>query len=57
MLVVWKLWIERNARILKHVSTIPMIVFIRIKMEARTWVTAGAKQLGVLILGRVGDEG
>jgi hypothetical protein len=29
----------------------PTIIFNRIKLEARTWVVAGAKHLGLLISG------
>jgi hypothetical protein len=51
MIVTWELWKERNARIFNNVSIMPTIIFDKIKLEARTWVLAGAKQLGNLISG------
>ena len=51
MLVTWETWNERNARIFKHVSTMPTIIFSKVKMEARNWVLAGANHLGHLIPG------
>ena len=51
MLVSWELWNERNARIFKHVSTMPTVVFDRIKLESRSWALAGAKHLGLIISG------
>jgi hypothetical protein len=49
ILVAWKIWSERNARTFKHLSTMPTIVFDRIKSEAKTWVIAGAKHLGLFM--------
>jgi hypothetical protein len=51
MLVSWEIWKERNARTFKNVSTMPTIIFERIKSEARTWAVAGAKHLGLFIAG------
>jgi hypothetical protein len=61
MLVTWGLWKERNARTFNNVSTLPInykkkstlpiIIFQKIKSEARTWVLEGAKYLGLLISG------
>jgi hypothetical protein len=51
MLVAWEIWNERNARNFKNKSTMPTIIFDRIKSKARTWVIAGAKYLGILIAG------
>jgi hypothetical protein len=51
MLVAWEIWNDRNARTFKNVSTMPTIIFDRIKYEARTWVIAGAKHLGLLTAG------
>ena len=51
MLVSWELWNERNARTFKLVSTMPIVVFERIKLEARNWALAGAKHLGLIISG------
>ena len=49
LLVTWELWTERNARVFKHKSTPPPVIFDRIKKEARLWVLAGAKRLGILM--------
>ena len=51
MLVTWEIWNERNSRIFKHLSTLPTLIFARIKLEARNWVLAGAKHLGHLLPG------
>ena len=51
MLVTWEIWNERNSWIFKHLSTLPTLIFARIKLEARNWVLAGAKHLGHLLLG------
>ena len=50
MLISWKVWNERNARIFRHVASPVAIVVSRIK-EARAWCLAGAKILGNIILG------
>jgi hypothetical protein len=47
MLVTWKIWNKRNARIFKNENTLPTIIFSRIKLEARVWVLAGIKHLGI----------
>jgi hypothetical protein len=49
MLIAWDIWNERNARTFKNLSTMPTIIFNRIKSEARTWVIAGPKHLGLVI--------
>jgi hypothetical protein len=51
MLVTWEIWNVRNEKVLKNVNTMPSTIFDRIKAEARTWVLAGAKHLGLLIAG------
>jgi hypothetical protein len=51
MLVTWELWKERNARNFNNVSTLPIVIFGKIKSEARTWVLVGAKHLDLLISG------
>ncbi|KQK11906.2 hypothetical protein BRADI_1g00413v3 [Brachypodium distachyon] len=51
MLVTWVLWKERNTGTFNNVSTMPTIIFDKIKLESRTWVLAGAKHLCTLILG------
>jgi hypothetical protein len=47
----WEIWNERNPETFENVSTMPTIVFGRIKAETMNWVIAGAKHLGVLISG------
>jgi hypothetical protein len=51
MLVSWTIWNKRNARVFRHKSAPPPILLNIIKAEARLWVTAVAKKLGVIILG------
>jgi hypothetical protein len=51
MLVTWELRKEWNARTFNNVSTMPIIIYDKIKLEARTWVLVGAKHLGTLISG------
>jgi hypothetical protein len=51
MLVSWEIWKERNARTFNNVSTMPTIIYDKIKLEARTWVLAGAKKLDILMSG------
>ena len=34
MLVSWEVWNERNARVFRHISTMPTVIFERIKTEA-----------------------
>jgi len=51
MLVSWKIWNERNARIFRNVSKPPMIIVKEIKEEAALWATAGAKHLCSLMPG------
>jgi hypothetical protein len=36
MLVTWELWKERNTRTFNNVSTMPTIIYDKIKLEART---------------------
>jgi hypothetical protein len=49
--VAWKFWNEMNVRVFRHISTLPSIVLAKIKVEARNWVTAGAKYLSCIIPG------
>jgi hypothetical protein len=51
MLVSCEIWNERNARTFKNTGTMPTIVFARIKLEAENWVVAGARHLGLVMLG------
>ena len=49
MLVVWEIWLERNARIFKHKETPCPLVISRIKDQANSWKAAGAKHLAALL--------
>ena len=49
MLTSWTIWNERNARIFQLKSAPPTILLANIKIEAHTWVTAGAKKLGSIM--------
>jgi len=49
MLVVWEIWLERNARIFKHKETPRPLVISRIKDQANSWKAAGAKHLAALL--------
>jgi hypothetical protein len=51
MLVTWELWKEWNVRTFNNVSTMPTIIYEKVKLEARNWILAGAKYLGTLISG------
>jgi hypothetical protein len=48
MLVMWELWLERNARVFDSFeSSVPTVV-AKIKSEVTTWIVAGAKGLAAL---------
>jgi hypothetical protein len=50
MLVMWEIWLERNARVFdRFESSVPTIVS-KIKSEVTTWIVAGAKGLADLSL-------
>jgi hypothetical protein len=49
MLVSWELWSESNTKILKNKSTMPTISLPKIKLQARSWILAGAKHLGIVL--------
>jgi hypothetical protein len=51
LLVAWKIWGERNARVFRNKHAPIHVVFERIKKEAKLWVLAGAKHLGDLMPG------
>jgi hypothetical protein len=51
LLTVWELWLEQNGRVFRHKTSPTFIVLDKIKCEARLWVLAGAKGLGILISG------
>ncbi|OEL27972.1 hypothetical protein BAE44_0011009 [Dichanthelium oligosanthes] len=48
MLVSWKLWKERNARVFNNTTSPSADVFHRIKEETALWVQAAARHLGGL---------
>jgi hypothetical protein len=49
MLTSWKIWNERNARVVGNISTMVTVVMAKIKVEASLWSVAGAKHLGALL--------
>ena len=49
LLVSWTIWNERNARVYRHKSAPPPILLNTILEEAKLWVTAGAKKLGLIV--------
>jgi hypothetical protein len=49
-LVSWELWNEHNARIFKNMCSMVLVVFSRIKLDARSWILVGTKQLDYLLL-------
>ena len=49
MLVCWVIWNERNARVFQKKSTPPHYILKLIQEEARTWVTAGARHLSIIM--------
>ena len=49
ILVIWEIWLERNARIFKHKESSCPRVISRIKDQASNWMAAGAKQLAALL--------
>ncbi|KAE8770164.1 Serine carboxypeptidase-like 18 [Hordeum vulgare] len=51
MLISWVIWNERNARVFRNKFTPTTTLFNNIKIEARLWVTVGAKKLGTIIPG------
>ncbi|KQK06523.1 hypothetical protein BRADI_2g26810v3 [Brachypodium distachyon] len=51
MLVIWELWNERNARVFRNISTMPLIIFYKIKNEARNWALAGDKHMSSIMPG------
>ena len=50
MLVSWTIWNERNARVFRNKSAPPPILLQNIVLEAKLWVTAGAKKLGRIVV-------
>ena len=49
ILVIWEIWLERNARIFKHKESPCQMVISRIKVQASNWMAAGAKHLATLL--------
>jgi hypothetical protein len=43
LLVIWEIWLERNARVFNRVESSALTVFTKIKSETSTWILAGAK--------------
>ena len=49
MLVIWEIWLERNARIFQHKESSCPRVISRIMDLASNWMAAGAKHLAALL--------
>jgi hypothetical protein len=49
LLIISELWNKRNVRVFKNKFAPPSIVLDKIRKEARLWVIAGAKHLGLLV--------
>jgi hypothetical protein len=49
LLIVWKIWNERDARVFRNKSSPAFVIVEKIKGEARLWVIAGAKCLDELL--------
>jgi hypothetical protein len=48
LLVLWEIWLERNATIFNRAESSILTIFVKIKSEASSWIVAGAKQLAAL---------
>jgi hypothetical protein len=48
LLVLWEIWLERNARIFNRAESSVLTIFTNIKSEASSWIVPGAKQLAAL---------
>jgi hypothetical protein len=51
LLVTWKIWNERNARVFRKKQAAPSVILEIIKKEARLWVITGAKRLDKIMPG------
>jgi hypothetical protein len=51
LLIVWEIWKERNARAFRKKLSPTFVILEKIKCEARLWVLAGAKRLGIIMPG------
>jgi hypothetical protein len=49
LLIVWEIWKERNARVFRKKLSPMFVILEKIKCEARLWVLAGAKRLGIIM--------
>ena len=49
ILVIWEIWLERNARIFKHKETACPVLISKIKDHASCWMAAGTKRLSALV--------
>ena len=49
ILVIWEIWLERNARIFKHKESACPVLISKIKDHASCWMAAGAKRLSALV--------
>ncbi|OEL30400.1 hypothetical protein BAE44_0008581, partial [Dichanthelium oligosanthes] len=45
MLIVWKIWLERNNRVFKGTTMLPTDVIKDVVVEGRCWITAGIVDL------------
>jgi hypothetical protein len=48
LLVLWEIWLERNARVFNRVESSVPTVLAKIKSETLAWIVAGAKGLAAL---------
>jgi hypothetical protein len=51
LLIVWEIWKEHNARVFRKKLSPTFVILEKIKCEARLWVLAGAKRLGIIMPG------
>ncbi|OEL17762.1 hypothetical protein BAE44_0021220 [Dichanthelium oligosanthes] len=49
MLIVWKIWLERNNRVFKGAAALPTDVIKDVVVEGRCWITAGMVDLSHFI--------
>jgi hypothetical protein len=49
MLTSCEIWNERNARVFRNVSSMPMVVEAKIEGDAALWSAAGATHLGSIM--------